>query len=103
MLSTETRHTASDFLFSPVQSRLAAQGDFFCDDQLQEAVPHKTPRNLTIPRRRFVNSTFEFFTGAHFSMFGVVWGLGLKLSPIGYAVFDFFGGEQAFLFRLTPF
>lgn len=75
----------------------------FSDDQLQEKVPQKTPRNLTTQRRRYTNLTFEFLAAVRFTVLDFGPALARKLVPIRFAVFGNLGGEAAFLFRLTPF
>lgn len=103
MRSVEKQHAESIALELSGQPSLTTDQHAIHDDELQEAAPHKTPRSVITPRRRFINSTVEFFTYTSFSMSALGWGVSRKLLLAARSVFNFLGGEEAFLFRLTPF
>jgi len=103
MRSDQKQHSNRLAVALAGQTSLTTHQHSIHDDQLQEAVPHKTPRSVTTPRRRFINSTVEFFANTSFLMSALGWGVGQKLLPTARSVFNFLGGEAAFLFRLTPF
>ena len=91
---------------SDISTGLGATADelvSFSDDQLLEAIPNKTPRTITISRRRSSNASVEFFTCVQLSSLTFCPSIGQKVKELSQAVFKSLGGEIAFLFRLTPF
>jgi hypothetical protein len=100
----ENKLHSISYVYSGQDNKLVPTGNHNqSGEQLQKAVPHKTPRRLSSLRRRFINTTVDVYTATNFCLSHFGWGWNQWHLAKRHTVFNFLGGEAAFLFRLTPF